>query len=52
MAQGQSEFHFRFTAEMIDRKPLQTSCKMAIGSDIIDAIDNLKRYGPTCFPDN
>jgi hypothetical protein len=46
---GQREFGFRFVAQVIDGKPSIASCKIAIDTAIVAAIDSLGGYNPTCF---
>jgi hypothetical protein len=46
---GQSEFEFKFTAEVIGGEPAASSCKIAIDSAIVNAIDYHHGYNPTCF---
>jgi hypothetical protein len=49
---GQKEFEFKFTTEMIDSKPITTSCKIAIDEPTVMAIDQSQfYYAPTCYSD-
>jgi hypothetical protein len=52
VSQGNRHLQFRFAAEVIDGKPIPTSCSIDIDANIVSAIELYHGYNPTCFPDH